>query len=134
MAGLDILRSKNTVVYRCAYQVVWCSKYRRPVVEGEVDARLRQILGEVCAEHDATIIEFGIQPDQVHLLVSVDPQYGIHRLVKQIKAHSSRLLRAEFPHLRSRIPTLWTNSYFVATIGGADQEAVQQYVQNQRHT
>ncbi|MEV6347674.1 IS200/IS605 family transposase, partial [Actinoplanes sp. NPDC051851] len=71
--------------------------------------------------------------DQVHLQVTCDPQYGIHRLVKQIKGRSSRLLRSEFPHLKSRMPTLWTNSYFVATVGGATLEIVKRYVENQRN-
>jgi putative transposase len=72
-------------------------------------------------------------PDNVHLLVVIDPQYGIHRLVKQIKGRSSRLLRQEFPHLKSRMPTLWTNSYFVATTGGATLEIIKRYVENQRN-
>ena len=72
-------------------------------------------------------------PDHVHLLVSVDPQYGIHRLVKQVKGRSSRVLRQEFPALKSRLPTLWTNSYFAATVGGAPLEIVKQYVENQRN-
>ena len=72
-------------------------------------------------------------PDHVHLLVVCDPQFGIHRLVKQIKGRSSRLLRQEFPTLRRRLPTLWTNSYFVATVGGATLEVVKRYVENQRN-
>jgi putative transposase len=64
----------------------------------------------------------------------VDPQYGIYRLVKQIKGRSSRLLREEFPHLRRRLPTLWTNSYFVATVGDTTLEVAKQYVENQRNT
>jgi putative transposase len=72
-------------------------------------------------------------PDHVHLLVGIDPQYGIHRLVKQIKGRSSRLLRDEFPRLRRRLPTLWTNSCFVATVGGAPLEIIKQYVANQRN-
>jgi putative transposase len=71
-------------------------------------------------------------PDHVHLLVTCDPQFGIHRLVKQIKNRSSRLLRAEFPTLRSPLPALWTNSYFVATVGGATLEIVKHYAENQR--
>ncbi len=71
-------------------------------------------------------------PDHVRLLVVCDPQFGIHRLAKQIKGRSSRLLREEFPHLRSRLPTLWTNSYFVATCGGAILEVIKRYVENQR--
>lgn len=62
----------------------------------------------------------------VHLLVDVDPQFGVHRLLKQIKGLSSRILRQEFPHLR-RLPSLWTNSYFVATVGGAPLEIIKQY-------
>ncbi len=53
--------------------------------------------------------------------------------IKGIKGHSSRLLRQEFPHLKSRIPTLWTNNYFVATVGGATLAIVKQYVANQRN-
>jgi putative transposase len=98
-----------------------------------VDERLKQIIREVCAERDAPIEAIETMPDHVHLLVVCDPQLGIHRLVKQIKGRSSRLLRQEFPHLKSRLPTLWTNSYFVATTGGATLEVVKRYVENQRN-
>jgi putative transposase len=87
----------------------------------------------VCAEHGATIVELETMPDHVHLLTERYPQYSIHRLAEQIKSRSSRLLRAEFPQLKSRIPNLWTNSYFVATIGGTTPEAVKRYVENQRN-
>jgi len=127
------IRSNNNVVYRCAYHVVWCPKYRRPVIEGAVDERLKQIIREVCAERECNLIELETMPDHVHLLVECDPQYGIHRLVKQIKGRSSRVLRQEFDSLRSRLPTLWTNSYFVATVGGAPLEIIKQYVANQRN-
>lgn len=127
------VRSHNNVVYRCAYHVVWCPKYRRPVITDEVADRLAQIIREVAAERECTIIELETMPDRVHLLVECDPQYGIHRLIKQIKARSSRALRQEFPSLKSRLPTLWTNSYFVATVGGAPPEAVKHYVDNQRN-
>lgn len=73
-----------------------------------------------------------VMPDRVHLLVEVDPQFGIHRLVKYIKSRSSRLLRAEFPRLKSRLPTLWTNAYFVSTVGGAPLEAIKQYIERQK--
>jgi len=78
-------------------------------------------------------MELETMADHVHLLLGVDPQYGVHRLVKQIKGRSSRLLRQEFPSLRSRIPTLWTNSYFVATVGGAPFELIKRYVAEQRN-
>ena len=127
------VRSNNNIVYRCAYHVVWCPKYRRPVIEGAVDERLKQIIREVCAERECNLIELETMPDHVHLLVECDPQYGIHRLVKQIKGRSSRVLRQEFDSLRSRLPTLWTNSYFVATVGGAPLGIIKQYMANQRN-
>jgi putative transposase len=130
---VDGVRSNNNVVYRCNYHVVRCPKYRRKVITGAVDDRLKQIIRDVCAERDAPIVELETMPDHVHLLVVCDPQYGIHRLVKQVKGRSSWLLRQEFPHLRRRLPTLWTNSYFVATAGGATLEAVKRYVENQRN-
>ena len=71
-------------------------------------------------------------PDHVHLLVEVDPQFGIHRLVKRIKAKTSRVLREEFLWLKGRIPTLWTNSYFVTTTGGAPLYMVKKYIEDQK--
>ncbi|CAO3363139.1 Transposase [Azospirillum melinis] len=68
----------------------------------------------------------------MHLLVGCDPQFGIHRLVKAIKGRSSCLLRDEFPQLKSRLPSLWTNSYFVCTVGGAPLDVIKRYIENQK--
>jgi len=111
---------------------VWCPKYRRKVLVDGVDERLKEIVRLVVAERDAAVIEMEVMPDHVHLLVEVDPQFGIHRLVRLVKGRSSRLLREEFPYLRSRLPTLWTNSYFVATVGGAPLAVIKQYIENQK--
>lgn len=137
------VKSNNNITYRCAYHLVWCPKYRRPVITtdetviagdpGPVDARFKEIAAEVCAEVGAEIIEIETTPDHVHLLVSVDPQFGIHKLAKLIKGRTSRYLRAEFPSLRRRLPTLWTNSYFVATVGGSPLSTIKEYVANQRN-
>ncbi|MBK1726449.1 IS200/IS605 family transposase [Halorhodospira neutriphila] len=126
-------KSNRNVVYSCKYHVVWCPKYRREVLVEGVAIRLEEVIQNVCAESDAEILEMEVMPDHVHLLVEVDPQYGIHRLIKQIKGRSSRLLRQEFPFLRSRLPTLWTNSYFVSTVGGAPLEVIKQYIEDQRN-
>jgi putative transposase len=93
---------------------------------------LKEIISEVVSESTAEVLELEIMPEHVHLLVEVDPQYGIHRLVRSIKGRSSRLLRQEYPWLKSRLPTLWTNSYFVSTVGGAPLEVVKQYIENQK--
>lgn len=81
----------------------------------------------------AEIIALEIMPDHVHCLVEVDPQFGIHRLVKNLKGVSSHTLRQEFRTLKSRLPTLWTNSYFVSTVGGAPLAVIKQYVENQKN-
>lgn len=126
-------KSNRNVVYSCKYHVVWCPKYRRRVLVNGVDERLKDIIREVCAEIHADLIEMEVMPDHVHMLVEVDPQYGIHRAVRLIKGRSSRLLRGEYPWLKSRLPTLWTNSYFVSTVGGTPLKTVKQYIENQKH-
>jgi putative transposase len=97
-----------------------------------VDGRLREILCQTAEELQAEIIELEIMPDHVHLLCEADPQFGIHKLVKRLKGRSSRLLRQEFPRLKSRLPALWTNSYFVATVGGAPLAVIKQYIEQQK--
>ena len=128
-----VLRSNRSVVFSCKYHVVWCPKYRRKVLVDGVDERLKTIVRSTVAEQNGTVIEMEVMPDHVQLLVEVDPQFGIHRLVRLLKGRSSRLLRAEFPRLRSRLPTLWTNSYFVATVGGAPPAVIKQYIENQKN-
>ena len=125
-------KSNHHVVYSCKYHVVWCPKYRRRVLVRGVDDRLKDIIHQVAQEHDAEVIEMEVMPEHVHLLVEVDPQYGIHKLVKQLKGRSSRLLRQEFPWLTSRLPSLWTNSYFVSTVGGAPLAVIKQYIEQQK--
>jgi putative transposase len=89
------------------------------VLTGDVDERLKAILRKNSGRTPAEIIELKITPDHVHLLVSVDPQFSVHRLVRQMKGRTSRLLRQEFPALRSRLPTLWTHLVFRGDGGGA---------------
>jgi putative transposase len=125
-------KSHNNVVYFCQYHVVWCPKYRRAVLIDGVDTRLKTIIQDICTEFSAELLQLEVMPDHVHLLVEVNPQYGIHRLVRQLKGRSSRLLRQEYPWLRSRLPTLWTNAYFVSTVGGAPLEVIKQYIEQQR--
>jgi putative transposase len=112
--------------------VIWCPKYRRSVLINGVDKRLKEIIHEVAQEKNSELIELEVMPDHVHLLIEVDPQYGIHRVIKVMKGRSSRYLRAEFSWLKSRLPTLWTNSYFVSTVGGAPLAVIKQYIENQK--
>lgn len=113
-------RSNRNIVYNCKYHVVWVSKYRRSVLTPDVEARLKEIILEIAKEIQVEVIEMEVgEENHIHLLISVDPQFGVHKVVKRFKGVSSRYLRKEFPQLTKRLPTLWTNSYFVATCGGA---------------
>ncbi len=95
--------------------------------------RLKELILQAASDINADIIEMEIMPDHVHLLIEVNPQYGINQAVRHLKGFSSHVLRKEFPELKSRLPTLWTRSYFVSTIGGAPLEAVKQYIENQKY-
>ncbi len=125
-------KSNNSVVYSCKYHVVFCPKYRRKVLVNGVDERLKAIIQQVADETRSEVLELEVMPDHVHLLCEVDPQFGIHKFVKRVKGRSSRLLRQEFPHLKSRLPTLWTHSYFVSTVGGAPLAMIKQYIESQK--
>ncbi len=126
-------KSNHNVVYSCKYHVVWCPKYRRSVLINGVDVRLKKLIIETCKLLSVELIEMEVMPDHVHLLLEVDPQFGIHKAIKRIKGYSSKVLRSEFPWLRSRLPTLWSNSYFVSTVGDLSLSAIKQYIENQKY-
>ena len=126
------MKSNKNIIYNCIYHVVWCPKYRRKVLVNEIALRLKVLIEQVCSDLRVEIIEMEIMPDHVHLLVNVDPQFGVHKLIKQVKGVTSRILRQEFKSLTTRLPTLWTNSYFVSTVGGAPLSVIKQYIENQK--
>lgn len=125
-------KNNCNVVYSCKYHVVWCPKYRRKVLVDGVDSRFKSLVQEICAERTFNLIEMEVMPDYVHLLIEVAPQFGIHKAVKLIKGTTSRVLRQEFPWLKSRIPSLWTNSYFVSTVGEAPLSTIKKYIEEQK--
>jgi putative transposase len=92
-----------------------------------------EIMRKAALKYRAELFAREILPDHVHMLCEVDPQLGIHRFVKNIKGVTSQHLRKEFVSLRRRLPSLWTNSYFVSTVGGAPLEVISQYVENQKN-
>lgn len=133
MNGTERIQVDNHGVDSNKYHIVWCPKYRRKVLEGKIAFRLCHILVESCLYYRAEISALEIMPDPVHWFVEVEPQFGIHRLVKNLQGRSSHRLSREFPALRSRLPTPWTNSYFISTAEGAPRRAIQPYVANQKN-
>ena len=92
-----IYKSNHNVIYSCKYHIVWCPKYRRKVLINGVDTRLKELIHEIAKELQLEIIEMEVMPDHVHILLEVDPQFGIHRAVKALKGRTSRILRQEYP-------------------------------------
>ena len=127
------LKTHINIAYNCHYHVVFCPKYRRKVLINGVDERLKTILIETIEQWEQELVELEVMPDHVHLLVGCDPHFSIHRLVKYLKGTSSRYLRQEFLQLKRRLPSLWTNSYFVATTGGVTLETLKRYVEGQKN-
>lgn len=127
-------KSNKNITYSCKYHVIWCPKYRRKVLVGLVAQRFEEILKRVALEKNVNLIEFKIMPDHVHLLVEIDPQYGVHKFIKKVKGSTSGVLRREFHFLTTKLPTLWTNSYFVSTVGGAPLKTIKKYIENQKRS
>ena len=125
--------AKNSgAVFSLKYHLVWCPKYRRPVLEGAIEKRLREVLEDVRAEHGWTIHALEVMPDHVHLFIESDPIYSVAEIVNRLKGASSRLLRSEFTALRSRLPTLWSRSYYAGTVGAVSDAVVRRYIESQK--
>lgn len=118
-------------VYDLGLHVVWCPKYRRPVLDGRVAARLKELILAKADEREWEIVMLDVAPDRVHLMVKHDPKSSASHVANQFKGFTSRVLRQEFPHLRSKLPTLWSSSYFAASVGVVSAETVQQYIDTQ---
>ena len=122
--------SRNKV-FLIQYHLVWCPKRRKPVLVGKIKERLEQIIYQVADELGIKILELTINPDHVHLFISAYPTIPVHKIVRRIKSRSSNILRKEFPELL-RLPSLWTHSYFVSTIGTVSKETIKKYIEAQK--
>ena len=131
------LKRNAGAVFSLKYHVVWCPKYRKPVLVGDVAERLRVLLAEKATELGAMVHALEVMPDHVHLFVESDPTFSPSYVANQFKGFTSHALRQEFPHpqgithLRSRLPTLWSRSYFAASVGYVTDAAVRRYIDTQ---
>ena len=127
--NMEYEHSRNQV-YLMNYHLVWCPKRRRPVLTGKVAQRLKEIFAQMAEEKRVKILALEVRPDHLHLFVSCYPQMVVHKLVKAFKGRSSNILRKEFPSLL-RLPSLWTNSYFVSTAGNVSSKTIRKYIEAQ---
>ena len=115
------------------YHFVWCPKFRRPVLTDAIAVRLDAVLRTICAELRAEVMALEIMPDHVHLLVRMsDTKLAPAQIAFRLKGGSSRILRREFPSLRSRLPTLWSRSYYVGTVGAVSKSVIERYIAAQK--
>jgi putative transposase len=122
----------HSIVYSCQYHVIFCPKFRRKVLSGAVAERLRALVLEKQPEYGYVVMDMAVQPDHVHLLLDVDPRIGVNTVVGKIKGYTSHTLREEYPWLKKRLPTLWTRSKFIASVGAITLDIVQQYIAAQK--
>ena len=119
-------------VFNLKYHLVWCPKYRRRVLVDIIANRLVTLLQEKASEFQINIEAVEIMPDHVHLFVSSDPTLCVAEIVNRFKGYTSRILRQEFKELRTKLPTLWSRSYFAGTVGCVTEAAIKQYIENQK--
>ena len=130
----DYRRGAHTV-FEIHLHIVWTTKYRRPALTGEVGLRVRDLIREICAGHEVTIMKGHISRDHVHLFVSIPPQVTISRLLQWLKGKTAYKLLQEFPHLRKKFwgRHIWARGYFCCSSGNVTDEVIMQYIEQQDH-
>jgi len=123
-------QKEKTSVHLLNYHFVWCPKYRRKLLQGQIKKRLNKLINEKAQEEKCKILTLEIMPDHVHLFITGKPIISPNKLIGVIKGYTSRILRQEFPELM-KMPTLWTRSYFVSTAGKVSQYVIQKYIEEQ---
>ena len=129
-------RKTSHAVYDLKYHLVWITKYRKPILRGEIAVRLRELIRQTCATLDVYIETGHIATDHLHLLVSVPPQVSVSDLMQRLKGRSSRLMLQEFGELRRQFwgKHLWARGYFAASSGNVTDEIIKQHIESQGET
>lgn len=126
-------KKSRSATYNLAYHLIWCSKYRRRVLINGVDLRLKELLIQKSNELGVEIKNMEVMPDHVHIFVKTQPNDAPQFLIGQLKGYSSRVLREEYPELKSKLPTLWTRSYYCESVGHISEEAIRRYIEEQKN-
>ena len=133
MATKDRYSVSKTCVYNLGYHLIWCTKYRRRVLSPKIELRLKELIRKKAEEIEVEIVEMETMQDYIHIFVKSKPTYSPHFIVQQFKGYSSRILREEFSELRSRLPSLWTRSYFCESVGCISADTIIKYIVNQKN-
>ena len=125
--------SDGDFIFSCQYHVIFCPKYRRKVLSDNIAKRLKELVMDKQEEYHYKVLEIEVMLDHVHLILSVNPKEGIYKVVSKIKGYTSHELRNEFPELKSKLPTLWTHSRFISSVGSVTLAVVKQYIEDQKN-
>jgi len=126
------LHRARTLIFSCKYHVVFCPKYRRKLLVPPVDGRIKEMILEKQDPYHYIVVEMEVMPDHVHLLLDVDPRIGIERVVRKIKGYTAYTLRQEYSWMKHRMPSLWTRSRLIATVGSVSLQIVKQTIEEQK--
>ncbi len=123
-------------VYDLKYHVVWVTKYRKPVLQGQIALRVRELIRQTCQTLDVYIVQGHVSVDHIHLLLSVPPNLAISQLVQRLKGRSSRKLLEEFTELNRQYwgRHMWARGYFAVTTGNVTDETIRQYIASHSDT
>ena len=125
-------RTTETTVYCCRYHIIFCPKYRRKVLREPIAERFKQIVISMQEEQNFYVLGMEVMPDHVHMLLDIDPTIGVNVVIARIKGKTAHILNREFPELTRKLPTLWTRSKFIATVGSVSLEVVKKYIEGQK--
>jgi putative transposase len=130
---VDSKRTRHAA-YNINYHFVWIPKYRRKVLVGPIAVRLAELIHQKTGELGGEILNLTIQPDHVHMLCSFPPTVAPYQIMYRLKGYTAHELRDEFPELKSRLPNMWTRSYYVGTAGDVSAETIQRYIDAQKRS
>ena len=119
--------------HRLMYHLVWIPKYRKRVLKGKVAERIKDLLYECADLNRWKIEELNIQLDHVHMLVRMNPNVSVSRMVQLFKGMTSKVVREEFPELKEFLwgKNFWSDGYFAETSGQVNEDRIREYIQNQ---
>jgi putative transposase len=130
---MKLYRSGSHTVFDLKYHVVWTTKYRRPILEGRLGSRLRELIREICLTNQIQIIRGHISKDHIHIFISMPPQISVSKITQYIKGKTSRKLLQEYPALNKQFwgQHMWSRGYFATTSGAITDEMIMDYIKNQ---
>lgn len=121
-------------VFRIQYHLVWCVKYRNPVLTGNIETQLKKELEVAANSLGIKIDEMECMPDHVHIMISCSPQHYIPTMIKALKGNTARRLFMQHPELKKSLwgGHLWNPSYFVATVSDNTAAQIEEYIRTQK--